>query len=88
MGPLNWPNHSIVTVQVCSILVQLGLRSILMLFEKARVGQDGVLLNSYSKFFHFLADNGGIIAVGAFFGTAAEEYGHYFVGGPDAVSVF
>ena len=32
-------------------MVHLGLRSILVLFEKAKMGQDGVLLNSYEKSF-------------------------------------
>ena len=30
-------------------LVHFGLRSILVLFEKAKMGKDGVLLNSYRK---------------------------------------
>ena len=51
VGAPNWHNHQVVTVQECSILVHLGLRSILVLFEKAQMGQDGVLLNSYQNSF-------------------------------------
>ncbi len=32
---------------MCFILVQVGLRSVLMLLEKACMGEDGVQLNSY-----------------------------------------
>ena len=49
VGAPNWHNHQVVTVQECSILAHLGLRSIRVLFEKAQMGQDGVLLNSYAE---------------------------------------
>ena len=35
VGAPNWHNHRVVTVQECSILAHFGLRSILVLFEKA-----------------------------------------------------
>jgi len=39
-----------VSVYQCFIFVHLGLRSILVLFEKAEMGEDGVLVNAYEIF--------------------------------------
>ena len=36
-----------VSVYRCLIFVHLGLRSILVLFKKSQMGEDGVLVNAY-----------------------------------------
>ncbi len=41
---------SYVTVQMCFILVHVGLRSVLVLLEKAYMDEDGVQPNSYDIF--------------------------------------
>ncbi len=42
-----YPELRTVIVQMCFILVHVGLRSVLVLLEKAYMGEDGVQLNSY-----------------------------------------
>ncbi len=44
---MNYPQLLTVTVQECLVFVNLGLRSIVCLFEKIKMDEDEVLLNSY-----------------------------------------